>query len=475
MVLRELQRFLKPKNKATSVRHSQRSIRTSVKSSLPISFTDEALTAHGGLVLIERFLRDSGWLRRIRDVFADREFDNDYSSWRMTLLVIGLLIVGGTRVAHLAHLGADPLFLRFAQVQVLPSARTLSRWLATLTSGFRDRLQELMRDVAYSTWGSLGAGRITLDVDGTVIRTGESAEGSERGFHPHHPKDPSYYPLTAQLAQTGQLLGVWNRPGNEHDSSGAVDRLAELIDDARARARGVPIEVRMDAAFCQRPVLELLAASGVEYALRLPMWDWLQVRDRISARKQWKRITKSVDGFSMQVRIPKWERSERVVVFRKRISGRPARAFQLDLFQPDDGYFEYSMVATNKSVDERSIWHFMAGRGGHEHTIGELKSGLAFASVVAQDWDANCAWQILNGLAHNLLHDFQLRAGIATPKKNSRKRTTRARFRSIRSLRFEWISLPARLVRPQGRSELRIATPRHVRQRILDADRRLAA
>jgi len=36
------------------------------------------------------------------------------------------------------------------------------------------------------------------------------------------------------------------------------------------------------------------------------------------------------------------------------------------------------MVATNKRVDERRVWHFMAGRGGHEHTIGELKSRLAF-------------------------------------------------------------------------------------------------
>jgi len=457
------------------VRQSQRSIRTSVKTSLPISFTDEALTAHSGLVLIERFLRESGWLERIREIFADREFDNDYSSWRMTLAVIGLLIVGGTRVAHLTWLGCDPLFLRFAQFRILPSTRTLSRWLATLTEGFRDRLQELMRDVAYATWAAMGMSRITIDVDGTVVRTGELVEGAERGFHPHHPKDPSYYPLTAQLAQTGQLLGIWNRPGNKHDSAGAVERLGELIEDARERAGGAPIEVRMDAAFCQRPVLELLASSGVEYALRLPMWDWLHVRDRISARKQWKPITKSVDGFSMQVAIPKWERSERVVVFRKRISGKPARKFQLDLFQPDDGYFEYSMVATNKSVDERSVWHFMAGRGAHEHTIGELKSGLAFASVVSQDWDANSAWQILNGLTHNLLHDFQVQAGIATPKKNSRKRTTRARFRSIRSLRFEWIGLPGRLVRPQGRSEIRIAAPTHVRKRIRDAVDRLAA
>jgi hypothetical protein len=457
------------------VRHSQRSIRTSVKSSLPIQFTSEGLTSHSGLVLIERFLLESGWLERIRKVFAGREFDSDYSSWRMTLCVIALLLVGGTRIAHLSQLGCDPIFLRFVQLHTLPSARTLSRWLASLTQGYRDRLQDLLREVAYATWSAMGLARITIDVDGTVVRTGECVEGAERGFHPHHPKDPSYYPLTAQLAQPGQILGVWNRSGNNHDSVGAVGRLEELIDDARERAGGVPIEVRLDAAFCQRPVLELLAGSGVEYAVRLPMWDWLHVRDRISSRKQWKPVTKTVDAFSMNVAIPKWERSERVVVFRKRISGKPARAFQLDLFQPDDGYYEYSMVATNKLVDERTVWYFMAGRGGHEHTIGELKSGLAFASVIAQDWDANSAWQILNALTHNLVRDFQVKAGIATPKKNSRKRTTRWLFRSIRTLRFEWFHLPGRLVRPQGSRELRIAAPAAVRCRFQKVIENLAA
>jgi hypothetical protein len=29
-----------------------------------------------------------------------------------------------------------------------------------------------------------------------------------RGYNPHHPKDPSYYPLLAHLAQTGQILRV---------------------------------------------------------------------------------------------------------------------------------------------------------------------------------------------------------------------------------------------------------------------------
>jgi hypothetical protein len=457
------------------VRLSERSIRTRVKGSLPIVWTRESLSAHGGLELFARYLAKYGWAGRLRQVFADRRFDTDYGSWRMTLAVIGLLLAGGTRLAHLRQLASDPLFLRFARLHRLPSERTLSRWLSQMTMVFRDRLQVLLREVAFATWSAAQLARVTLDLDGTVIRTGECVEGAERGFNPHHPKDPSYYPLTAHLAQTGQMLGVWNRPGNSNDSVGAVDRLEELIADVRARLGPVPIEVRLDGAFCQKAVLDVLTASGVEYALKMPMWRWLEVRGRITSRKRWTRVNASVDAFSMPLRIEKWKRTERVVVFRKRIAGKPAREFQLSLLQPDDGYYEYSMVATNKRCSERTVWAFMAGRGGHEHTLGELKDGLAFASVVTQDWDANSAWQILNALTHNLVRDFQLRTGIATPKKNGRKRTSRLLFRRMRTVRFAWIHLPARLARPQGRPELRIAAEPHTRQRLERAVARLAA
>lgn len=119
--------------------------------------------------------------------------------------------MGGTRLAHLRQLGRDPVILRLARLQRLPSERTLSRWLGQMTEGLRDRLQALLREVAFATWEAAGLSRVTLELDGTIVRTGTCVEGAERGFNPHHPKDPSYYPLTAHLAQTGQMFGVWNR------------------------------------------------------------------------------------------------------------------------------------------------------------------------------------------------------------------------------------------------------------------------
>lgn len=98
--------------------------------------------------------------------------------------------------------------------------------------------------------------------------------------------------------------------------------------------------------------------------------------------------------------------------------------------------------------------------------MGELKRNFAFGSVVTNDWDANSTWQLLSALTHNLVQDFQLKAGLATPRKNSRKRTYRYRFLSLRTLRFLLIHLPGRIARPQGRPELRIAAAPSTRERI---------
>jgi hypothetical protein len=41
------------------------------------------------------------------------------------------------------------------------------------------------------------------------------------GFNRKKKGQRSYYPLFCSVAQTGQVLDVWHRPGNVHDSNGA--------------------------------------------------------------------------------------------------------------------------------------------------------------------------------------------------------------------------------------------------------------
>jgi Transposase DDE domain len=67
------------------------------------------------------------------------------------------------------------------------------------------------------------------------------------------------------VAQTGHILRLKHRPGNVHDSKQAVPILR-----GRFGSRVVQ-EFRMDAAFFQRGILQLLAARGYLFrSMRIP-------------------------------------------------------------------------------------------------------------------------------------------------------------------------------------------------------------
>src|SRR5207245_6411593 len=134
-------------------------------------------------------------------------------------------------------------------------------WLKQFTQSSLQALVRLNSELLFDQITQLQLRRLTLDIDGTVIRTGDKVAWAMHGFNPHHRKDPSYYPLVAHVAQTGHILRLKNRPGNVHDSKQAVPFLRELIADLRGRfGRRVALEFRMDAAFFQRGILRLLAA-----------------------------------------------------------------------------------------------------------------------------------------------------------------------------------------------------------------------
>jgi hypothetical protein len=444
----------------------KRSIRAHVKRDLPIAFSQERISAHAGLEIFGRFLTAIDFAGRLRRAWHDLRCEGDYGARRFVLCLMGLLLIGGRRITHLRVMERDPVFLRFAGLQRLPADRTLVRWMKRLPFPALERLASVIRDLVYDTivWARLT--RLTLDLDGTVLRTGLQVEGAERGYNPHHPKDKSYYPLTAHLAETGQILRVQNRPGNVNDSTNAADFLRVLLRDLRERfGSSLPLALRLDGGFFYPTVLQLLVGEGLRFAIKVPLWKWLGIRERIASRKRWTRVDDSVGGFETMLDIPKWELRLRVVVYRKRVFHETRKNFQLDLFSPDDGHYEYSAVATTMPLGVRALWRFMAGRGGHEKTLAELKQHLALDAVPTNQWVANSLWLQVCVLTHDLVRAFQLHTGAAR-KPRSWKRTCDWIFESLQTLRFELLQQPARLVRPAGRTELRFAVAPHVQRRI---------
>jgi hypothetical protein len=423
---------------------------------LRIEFVPQDLTSYGGLELLRRYFRLLDLHRRLRQAFRAYGLGGDYGGGRLVLLILTLFVVGARRLEHLRYLAHDPLVARLCGLARIPSERTVVNWLKQFTQAALQAVITLNSELLYEQIERLGLPRLTIDVDGTVIRTGGTVAWACRGFNPHHRKDPSYYPLLAHLAQTGQILRVRNRPGNVHDSRGAEAFLRELLRELRGRfGRRLPLEFRMDAAFFQREILMLLVRAGCEYAIKVGFWKWVGLKAVVAAQQHWARITADVSGFETQLPLTPWGLTLRVVIYRKRVAHATRKNFQLDLFSPDDGHFEYSAVTTNKALTPAALWAFMAGRGAQEKTLAELKGEFALDVVPTNHYGANSAWQQVSILAHNLLRSFQLHT-LATPKPRSRKRTYAYALRRMRTLRFLLIARAGRVARIGGRQVLRM-------------------
>ena len=339
------------------------SLRRVVKGNLRVEFVRQDLTSYGGLELVRRFFRLLDLHRRLRQTFSAYGLGGDYGCGRLVLLVVALFLVGARRLEHLRYVAHDPLFARLCGLARMPTDRTVVNWLKQFTQEGLHALIALNSELLYEQIERLGLARLTIDVDGTVVRTGNTVAWAFRGFNPHHRKDPSYYPLLAHLAQTGQILRLKNRPGNVHDSRGAVRFVRDLIHELRTRfGRTLPLEFRMDAAFFQREVLELLAREGCEYAIKVGFWKWVGLKTLVAAQRQWHRVNARVSYFETPLALASWGLTLRVVIYRKRVGHKTRKNFQLDLFSPDDGHFEYSAVATNKTLSGPALWAFAAGR-----------------------------------------------------------------------------------------------------------------
>jgi hypothetical protein len=409
----------------------------------------------------------------VQSVFARYDLGGDYRAIDMILVIVGLILVGGRRLDHLNYLCEDPLVKRFCGLLRLPRERSVARWLKRFTHNSLGALVEINSHIVCDAIEQEKLGRLTLDIDGSVITTGANVGWAFRGFNPHHRKDPSYYPILAHLAQTGHIVRVKNRPGNVHDSKGAVGFVRDLIEDMRMRlGRSLPLEFRMDGAFFQREIIALLERKRTGYAIKVPFFKWLGLLPVIRQRQRWQALREGMGCFEIALPIAAWEKTLRVVVYRKPVHHETKKNYQLDLFDPDDGYFEYSAVSTNLTLSAAALWDFMAGRGAQEKTFAELKGEWALDVVPTHHYGANSAWQQIVILGHNLLRNFQLQT-LATQKPRSRKRTFRFFLQSLKTIRFKLIHQPARLVKPQGYSVLRFSVAPPVQTLILKIDQKL--
>jgi len=447
------------------VRLRKADLRARVNGDYALRFEAGALTSYAGLELVRRYFRTLNVAGILRRHVSGRLPGTDFGVTSLVLLLLTLIITGGQRLQHLLHLEGDPLILRLCGLRRLPTPRSVGRWLSKLTCTKLEALQRVNEEVVARAIEHAGVSRLTIDIDGTVVSTGLQVERAQRGYNPHHRKVPSYYPITAYEAGSGQILRVRNRSGNVHDGKASIGFLRDLFAQIRETMTGIrAIEFRMDGAFFRRDVIDLLGAKGAEYAIKVPFYTWIGLKDRIRGNRVWDRVENGIDCFEEEIVLEQWGRCLRVVIYRKRVGHESRKNYQLDLFDPSDGHWEYSAVVTNKTLTGRNLWYYMCGRGCHEKILAELKGGYAFDSVPTMKYAANGAWQILSVLAFNLMRGMQA-ITTAPTREIGRSRSCGYVFETIHTIRYTWLRRAGIVSRPEGRAVLDVGTNETVRRR----------
>lgn len=167
-------------------------LRARVNADYALRFDAGALTSYAGLELVRRYFRVLDLAGIVRRHLSGRFPGTDFGVTSLVVLLLTLMITGGSRLQHLLHLEGDPLVLRLCGLRRLPRPRTVGRWLSKLTCTKLAALHRINEEVVARAIKQAGVSRLTIDIDGTVVSTGLQVERARRGYNPHHRKVPSY-------------------------------------------------------------------------------------------------------------------------------------------------------------------------------------------------------------------------------------------------------------------------------------------
>jgi hypothetical protein len=442
------------------MRYNKRALIARRNKILPIRFVRQDMTTYSGLTLIDHYFRLYNIHSRIKQSFKSYGFKGDYSIGDILFLMLTMLLLGTERLHHIDYLRGDPLFRRVVRLTRIPHRTKLSTALKQFTSDSLKALAELNSELVIEKLTALGLDEITVDLDGTVVSTKGSPSWAFKGYNPIKKGANSYYPLTSHIAETGHFLSIVNRPGNVHDSNRALT----VIGAIRRHLSNFVIRFRADSAFCSPDVINYLLKNGIGFAIKAPFWKLLSLKTAAEKRKRWFKINEKWGYFWLQNPIDSLDHAHHVIILRKQL--RDARKpYQLKLFSPNNGVYEYSAVVTDTNKwDPQQLLLFVSGRSAQENSISELKNSFAFDHVPTNNYQANSAYMQMSQMAYNLATSLQHDMGIVKKRTENKKNTRIFKTMEWKTIRFLLINRAGRIAWENGIKVLQMTRNRKTKE-----------
>jgi hypothetical protein len=421
-----------------------------------IRFEDQRLTSFAGLVVYQSLFSRIGLKRQLSGCFRHLTVSPIFGHGVVVLMLVVHLLLGYRRLQDMRYYQDDPMICRLLGLERLPDVATVSRTLAGLDDTSVTNLRRLVRQRVLDQLGGLKLARLTLDFDGSVLSTGRFAEGTAVGFNRKKKGQRSYYPLFCTIAQTGQVLDVWHRPGNVHDSNGAKAFILACVREIRAVLPRCVIEARMDSAFFSDDIVRMLDTEGVQFTISVPFERFAALKALIETRKRWRHLNGQCSFFEANWKPSSWDDRYRFVFVRNQNRQQYKGAVQLDLFIPYEYGYDFKAIVTNKRVSARKALAFHNGRGAQEGVFAELKSQAQMDYIPTRKRAGNQVYLLSAVLAHNLNREMQMLC-YEQQRNTTEKRAPLWCFEQLGTLRRKLIQRAGRMTKPQGNLTLTIS------------------
>jgi|TARA_Y100000031_G_scaffold94555_1_gene103930 hypothetical protein len=449
------------------VKYSKAQILHRVHNIPELRFEDQRLSSFSGLVVIQALFKKLNLRAQLKRCFQHIQNSKVIGFSVTTILLIIHSMLGYRRLREMERYKEDPIVLRTLGLSRLPDVSTVSRRLSEVDRESIVKVREMNRDLVLGPLTAMLISRLTMDFDGSVLSTGRFAEGTAVGFNKQKKGKRSYYPLFCTLGQTGQVLDMYHRPGNVHDSNGAEDFILRRVRDVRSAIPLVKLEARLDSAFFADKHVNMLDKEDVEFTISVPFERFAELKGMVEKRKRWKHLDGKWSYFETQWSPKCWPNDFRFIFIRQKVRKQHREPIQLDLFIPHEHGYDFKVIVTNKKSTARNVLRFHNGRGAQENIFGELKSQCQMDYIPVRRLAGNQLYLMSTVLSHNLLRAMQME--LAQPqKKTTEKRSPLWIFQEANTIRRHLLHRAGRLTRPGGKLRLTMSGNERTKKTFLD-------
>lgn len=365
---------------------------------LKIAYSDKKVTPWGGMKLLKDFIDHLQILPYLNELNIPQP--NSNRGYDPTILILGFwlsIITGGNRFSHTDWLRYDTTLQSIFELDKLPSSSTYNRFFYKFdiekNSQIFPQLQQWFMD-------QFKVGKLTIDLDSTVITRYGNQEGSAIGYNPKKKGRKSHHPLMAFVDQTKMVANAWLRAGNTSDTNNYKAFLEETFDVV-LKNKSVGL-VRADSGFYSDKFLSWFEKRDLNYVIAVKFYE--NFKYEIGSIEDWSSITKGLDVAELYFKPNNTNNTRRYILVRKKVENYPNSGGKL-LF--DEPTYRYSAYVTNLTLPLDQVYNIYNTRADAENRIKELKYDFGLDNFALDKFYATEAAHRFMLVAYNIMALFK--------------------------------------------------------------------